>query len=146
MHLPDIRFKNYKSFGDEWSILDSLSNINVLIGRNNAGKSSVLDIIESLTDANVFYNNSSRGASYAVKLGHTITEENIMQVFHINSIYLYDRTAILEQACGMYIEFLVNIEPIGTSRNRYKYKYERKKCNCHLKSNVQITGIDSTHM
>lgn len=45
--IEKIRFKNYKSFGNEWASIDN-KRINILIGRNNSGKSSCLDIIENI--------------------------------------------------------------------------------------------------
>ena len=43
-----IYVKQYNCFHDV-SLLDNLKRVNVLIGRNNSGKSSVLDIIEKIT-------------------------------------------------------------------------------------------------
>ena len=46
-----MSFKNYKCFTDE-SNIPWFSSFNVIIGRNNSGKSSFLDIIHSLCDPN----------------------------------------------------------------------------------------------
>lgn len=45
--IEKIRFKNYKSFGNDESSIEN-KQINILIGRNNSGKSSCLDIIENI--------------------------------------------------------------------------------------------------
>jgi len=42
-----IKIKNYKCFGEETGF-DCLKRVNVIIGRNNSGKSSLLDLIESV--------------------------------------------------------------------------------------------------
>lgn len=45
MYELAIRAKNYKCFKDETGF-DSIRRVNLIIGRNNAGKSSLLDLIE----------------------------------------------------------------------------------------------------
>jgi putative ATP-dependent endonuclease of the OLD family len=44
--LDSIKISNYKCFGDEPQGFDDLRPINVIIGRNNAGKSSLLDVLK----------------------------------------------------------------------------------------------------
>lgn len=47
--IDTIRFKNYKSFiGSAFEELDITQPVNVFIGKNNSGKSSILDIIDFL--------------------------------------------------------------------------------------------------
>ena len=43
-----FKVKGYKGFQDDFSGFDSIKPINIIIGRNNTGKSSLLDIIEHL--------------------------------------------------------------------------------------------------
>ena len=50
-----IKFKGYKLFSnDNFIEISDISNINVIIGKNNCGKSSVLDIIEMAYDISAF--------------------------------------------------------------------------------------------
>ena len=56
-NIKAIRFKNYKSYGDEYSCIDMDKRITVFIGRNNCGKSSCIDIIEFVSDAMLFQKN-----------------------------------------------------------------------------------------
>lgn len=53
MHsIQNIRFKGYKVFSSEnYTEIENLSCVNVIIGKNNSGKTSLLDIMESVFDA-----------------------------------------------------------------------------------------------
>lgn len=49
--LSSISFKGYKVFPkDEHTRIDRLSRVNVIIGKNNSGKTSLLDIVEMIYD------------------------------------------------------------------------------------------------
>lgn len=52
--MNGIKFKGYKAFSDDWISIENFPNITVLIGRNNSGKSSCIDVIESLTNPIVY--------------------------------------------------------------------------------------------
>jgi energy-coupling factor transporter ATP-binding protein EcfA2 len=45
-----IKFRNYKCFKRDFTGLDNIKSFNVLIGRNNCGKSSLLDLLNFLCD------------------------------------------------------------------------------------------------
>jgi len=45
-----FKIKNYKCFRDEFVGFDKIKPVNIIIGRNNSGKSSMLDILQFLTD------------------------------------------------------------------------------------------------
>ena len=45
-----FKIKNYKCFRDEFVGFDKIKPVNIIIGRNNSGKSSMLDILEFLTN------------------------------------------------------------------------------------------------
>lgn len=46
-----IQFSGYKLFCEESTLeFDKITNINVIIGKNNSGKSSLLDVIEMAYD------------------------------------------------------------------------------------------------
>ena len=51
--IDAIRFRKYKSFGEEYSTIP-LKRMTVLIGRNNSGKSSCIDVIEAMTNYALF--------------------------------------------------------------------------------------------
>ena len=56
LNIKNIIFKNYKCFKNE-TRLDDIKPINVIIGKNNIGKSSVLDIIELMNSGRILLMN-----------------------------------------------------------------------------------------
>ena len=50
-HDFSIRFKNYKCFTEE-NVLENIKSVNLLIGKNNCGKTSVLDVIKRVLSNN----------------------------------------------------------------------------------------------
>ena len=44
-----IKVKKYRCFRDEFAGFDQIKPINIIIGRNNSGKSSLLDMLEVFT-------------------------------------------------------------------------------------------------
>ena len=48
MIVDSIYFKGHTCFKNEWSGFDTIKPINVIIGRNNSGKSHLLDLVETL--------------------------------------------------------------------------------------------------
>jgi len=44
-----IKIKNYKCFGEEAQGFESIFPMNIIIGRNNTGKSTLLDLIQYAT-------------------------------------------------------------------------------------------------
>ncbi len=50
MNIDSIYFKGHSCFKKEWAGFDTIKPINVIIGRNNSGKSHLLDLVEALCD------------------------------------------------------------------------------------------------
>lgn len=48
VNYTSVKFKGHRCFKDEWAGFDAFRPINVIIGRNNSGKSHLLDLVESL--------------------------------------------------------------------------------------------------
>jgi len=78
----EIKIKNYKCFGDNEQGFERILPINVIIGRNNSGKSSLLDLIGFVMEPSQYFLNVGRGAKTAeVLITDIITEAQIAPVF-----------------------------------------------------------------
>ena len=49
MRADSVHFKGHLCFQKEWAGFDTIKPINVIIGRNNSGKSHLLDLVEALS-------------------------------------------------------------------------------------------------
>lgn len=75
-----IFFKGYKSFSSELLIkLNDIKNLNIIIGKNNSGKSSVLDVIEFALDKNKFFDHRENVNLIEIKV--PLDEQRIKRVF-----------------------------------------------------------------
>ena len=54
MKADSIYFKGHSCFKKDWVGFDTIKRINVIIGRNNSGKSHLLDLVEALCDGKLF--------------------------------------------------------------------------------------------
>ena len=79
-----IQFSGYKLFCEENTIeLDKITNINVIIGKNNSGKSSLLDVIEMAYDGAAF--NKQRRQIGSIKVNIPITRDMVRSIFSASS-------------------------------------------------------------
>ena len=75
-----IYFKNYKSFSaTDFNELTNIKKINLIIGKNNCGKSSILDIIQYILNAEIFTKNNNR--FHDIEIVFPITEKYYKNVF-----------------------------------------------------------------
>lgn len=79
LEINSIRFRNYKSFTDDFHSIEDLKNINVFIGRNNSGKSSCVDIIQSLTDLRLFKHNNAE-----IRIEKELTYDDLDLIFNFS--------------------------------------------------------------
>ena len=49
MIVDSIYFKGHRCFRNEWSGFETVKPLNVVIGRNNSGKSNLLDLVEAVS-------------------------------------------------------------------------------------------------
>lgn len=73
-----VKFKGYRCFKHQWAGFDTFKAVNVIVGRNNTGKSQLLDIVESLVK-----NESSR-LSAQFQFRANLTESFLKAVFDEN--------------------------------------------------------------
>ncbi len=74
INLKKISFSGYKSFKNEVS-LDNIKNVNLLIGKNNSGKSSVLDVIDYIF---------SKDNKKKIKIGNIKITQTLLEEIYIN--------------------------------------------------------------
>ncbi len=75
-----IQFSGYKLFCEENTIeFDKITNINVIIGKNNSGKSSLLDVIEMAYDEAAF--NTQNRQIGSIRVNIPITRHMVQRIF-----------------------------------------------------------------
>ena len=83
MNIDSIHFKGHSCFKKEWAGFDTIKPINVIIGRNNSGKSHLLDLVEALCDGTF----KSRGWQY--RCSSVLDEESLRGAFSENKVEVY---------------------------------------------------------
>lgn len=79
-----VKISNYKCFGEEPYGYEKILPFNLIIGRNNTGKSTLLDVIDYLTKPSDLNTLGHKGKSPRVLLGGTLSEEDIGRIFSRN--------------------------------------------------------------
>jgi AAA15 family ATPase/GTPase len=80
--MDKLIVRNYKCFDGQGTSIDSLKSINVIIGKNNSGKSSVIDIFKFLTtNDKTFFKNKRNGKVPDLEFQHIVNESLILQFF-----------------------------------------------------------------
>ena len=80
-----IKIKNYKCFGESSQGFEEIKPINVLIGRNNSGKSSLIDLIEYAVKPRDLTNFSHKGSEPEITITLPLKENEVKEVFSANS-------------------------------------------------------------
>ncbi|MCR9181700.1 MAG: AAA family ATPase [Flavobacteriaceae bacterium] len=82
MNFDPIQIKNFKCFDDEGCVIENLREINIIIGKNNSGKSSLIEIIKFLsTKDKTFFKNKRNGKTPELIISHKIKKELISKAF-----------------------------------------------------------------
>lgn len=75
--IKKITFKGYKVFPDKnYTCMDGISRVNVIIGKNNSGKTSLLDVVELIYDVNTktISKNSVTSVGFTIPIDKSISE------------------------------------------------------------------------
>ena len=74
-----LKISNFKCFGETPQGFDTVKPINLLLGRNNSGKSSLIDVLQgSIEGAKVFPAITRRGnKNPQIHFAHKLTEEQL---------------------------------------------------------------------
>lgn len=86
MIIDKLTIKHYKCFDEVGATIDALKSINVIIGKNNIGKSSVIDIFKFLTTTDkTFFNSRRNGKAPELDFEHIVNEQLILKSFPSNT-------------------------------------------------------------
>lgn len=130
-----IKFKNYKSFQDDFSTLDGLKNFNVFIGRNNSGKSSCVDIIELLSNMSDISKTNAE-----IRILKALTYQDLDSIFIFDNYS--DRKAYkIEEIRKKYISKDIEFA-LSKIVNTYSFKPVLKGDFLSLSNNWDIIGDD----
>jgi len=90
-----IKIKNYKCFDDIGGGFDKILPINVIIGKNNSGKSTLIEIIKMVSEYSTLGNNANKDNSSVLMLEHPLKREHFEKFLKINKI-LYNGINLIE--------------------------------------------------
>lgn len=82
--LKSLKIKNYKHIGDSYIGFDKLENLNILVGQNNIGKSTLLQSIEMIISENPI--NRDTLSETTIEFAFCPDENEIKNVFNETSI------------------------------------------------------------
>lgn len=80
-----LKAQNYKSIGEERQGFEAIYPVNIIVGRNNAGKSSLLDILEPATkDDTLWLNHKHNEKSPGLFFTVPLSEAQLSKIFSNN--------------------------------------------------------------
>lgn len=82
-HLKSLKIKNYKHIGNSYVGFDKLESLNILVGQNNIGKSTLLQAIEILISGDS--KNHEISSKTKLEFGFCPTEYDIKNTFKENT-------------------------------------------------------------
>ena len=103
MDYKKVQFSGYKSFHmNDKNVLDAIGKVNVIIGKNNSGKSSLLDVVEFLYDSRRYADYASY--IHACHVSIPISREMVKNCFRVyRSIGRYTEDSYWDNVQGKYV-------------------------------------------
>ena len=145
-----MTFKGYKCFIDE-STIPWFSSFNVIIGRNNSGKSSFIDIIHSLCDAN-FHANVARNVdlilTYPIEDYEYFDIDNLAAQTYKNSSQALQYFSFHFSGKGFNIPVILEQNNLGMDYlNSYKIEPEELsdgRCSLKIKDGITLDPFNNS--
>lgn len=86
MKFDKLTIKNFKCFDEVGACIETIKPINVIIGKNNSGKSSIIEIFKFLTTNDKdFFKNKRSGKFSELEFEHLVNEKLIRLTFPENT-------------------------------------------------------------
>lgn len=133
MRIESIHIKNFKSIRD--MKIDGIENALILVGKNNTGKTSVVDAIRAafgiyqVSEAD--FNEKRQKIEIGIRL--LITEEDLHHLHQLGKVSMYKRYSVWEKDfCGKLPSFqngILSFQCIINSRGDVRYSDGYKKDN-----------------
>jgi len=156
--FTSIHFDKYKSFatGKNLNTICDMKRVNVFIGKNNSGKSSILDVISCVYDLDCLVDSGQKIPT--LEIGTSVNKEHIDTVFTNNRHwYNYGNSAQFCSTHGDFFPFTssISVETLAYSREKsYRRLFNPSTLSQklsglhnHLKDeliNASLRNIDST--
>ncbi|MCG4864242.1 AAA family ATPase [Streptococcus mitis] len=81
--IKSLKIKNFKHIGNSYVGFDRIKNLNILVGQNNIGKSTLLQSIEILMSGDAIFEGITEETR--INFGFSLDEDSIRSHFHENS-------------------------------------------------------------
>lgn len=139
MNVDSIEFKGHRCFKKDWVRFDTIKPLNVIVGRNNSGKSQMLDLVEALCDIKLFHH------MWQYRCYGTLDEESLKKYFPENEIdiivQMWDEIRIFDDVKYL-VDEKVTWEVVSRQSTLSENEYELYVSNIKLSTSLLEQGSD----